>query len=469
VLGIVVSRADSASERIGTHLLDLADWTERHDDSRPDAEGGGSVYRLPDAELRVFDEWHLHLDRVDEAFDADPDCLVFVSRHAGDTGPLLTAHPTGNVGPAEYGGEDHRFARAAPGALDAVREALARYAPEGYDVGMECTHHGPTAVDTPSLFVELGSDEAQWADDGAARAVARATLDLRGVDPMPERTLVGFGGGHYVPRFERVVRETDWAVGHVAADWSLDDLPADPERYRTVLRRLAERSGATRALVEGDRSFLRETLADLGIDVVSETWTRETTGVPLALVDRLETAVASVDDGLRFGALARDRSVVDGSVDPNAWRVVSLPEDLLAEASGIDRERTLETVRERALAVVTDEGGTRLAGPVVVPGEADGGDPREALVDALVAVLRTKYDAVERHDGHVLARERAFDPALARDHGVEEGPAFGRLSAGEDVTVDGATVAADDVHRTQERRFSVAMASDERQTSAKDS
>nr|WP_282594720.1 D-aminoacyl-tRNA deacylase [Halomarina salina] len=460
-------------------MRSLADWEETTDDSRPDAEGGGAVYRLrddegrPDAELRVFDDLHIYLTGVEEAFDADLDCLAFVSRHAGDTGPLLTAHPTGNVGQAEYGGEDHRFARAAPGALKRVRESLDRYAPEDYDVGMECTHHGPTNLDTPSLFVEVGSDEAQWADDDAARAVARATLDLRDVDPTPERTLVGFGGGHYVPRFERVVRETDWAVGHVAADWGLDDLPEDPETYRAVLRRAFERSGATRVLVDGERSFLRETLADLGYEVVSETWTRETTGVPLALVERLEREVASVDEGLRFGALARDAGSVSESDDVADYTVLALPDDLLAEANGIDHETTLAAVRERSVAVATDEGGTRLAGPAVVPAAVENSssedDPVTPLVDALVGVLETTYDHVERGDEAVVVRDRAFDPDLARERGVSEGPAFGRLSAGETVEVDGRVVAPADVHRERERRFSLDALSDTRRTSSKDS
>ncbi|MFD1511983.1 D-aminoacyl-tRNA deacylase [Halomarina rubra] len=468
MLGIVVSRADSASERIGTQLLDLADWEERADETRPDAEGGGTVYRLPDAELRVFDDLHIYLEAPDTAFDAEVDCLAVVSRHAGDTGPLLTAHPTGNVGVAEYGGEAGQFARAAPGAQKAARDALDRYAPEGYDVGMECTHHGPTDVETPSLFVELGSDEEQWADDEAARAVARATLDLRGVDPTPERTLVGFGGGHYVPRFERVVRETDWAVGHVAADWGLDDLPEAPDAHRDVFRRAFERSGATRALVDGERPFLREQLAALGYEVVSETWARETTGVPLDLVERLERDVTSVEDGLRFGALAREDGRAWGDTD---LAIRSLPDELLAEATGIDRERTLELVRERSVAVGTDEGGTRLAGPVVVPA-GDASEERERIegaVDALVAVLESKFDAVEREDGRVVVTDRAFDPALARERGVEEGPAFGRLSNGQDVSVDGTVISAADVHRERRRSFSVDSPSDERQTSAKDS
>ncbi|MFW5970210.1 MAG: D-aminoacyl-tRNA deacylase [Halofilum sp. (in: g-proteobacteria)] len=54
---------------------------------------------------------------------------------------------------------------------------------------MECTHHGPTAVAVPITFVEIGSDEAAWADDDAARAVARsiATGGSSGSTPRSNR------------------------------------------------------------------------------------------------------------------------------------------------------------------------------------------------------------------------------------------------------------------------------------------
>ncbi|EMA53154.1 hypothetical protein C450_07567 [Halococcus salifodinae DSM 8989] len=52
-----------------------------------------------------------------------------------------------------------------------------------------------------------------------------------------------------------------------------------------------------------------------------------------------------------------------------------------------------------------------------------------------------------------MARETAFDPAAARDAGVPEGPAFGRLADGEAVTVDGRTIEPEGVHERRERRF----------------
>ncbi|POG53615.1 D-aminoacyl-tRNA deacylase [Haloferax marisrubri] len=439
MIGIVVSRADSASVHIGEHLLELADWDERTDGDRPDADGGGTVFSRDGFELREFDDLHIDLDDPAEAFDADLDFLVVVSRHAGETGALLTAHFTGNFGPADYGGEPARFARACPNAQRAVVEALRERAPDDYEVGIEATHHGPTEPTVPSMFVELGSDEAQWEDPEGARAVAAAVLDIEGVAPDADRQLVGFGGGHYAPRFERVLRETDWRVGHIAADWQLKAMGA-PENNRDVLRRAFEASAADLALVDGDRDDLAAALEAEGFRVVSETWVRETTGVPLDRVTALEADITAVDEGLRFGA----------RIDADDYAVVSLPDGLLGEAQGIDLDAALDAVRETTVAFHTTEGGTRAVGRAAVAG-----DGYDELVSRLCDVLREKYDSVVRDDGAVTATTRAFDPAAAREFGVPEGPAFGKLSAGQSVEIDGETVAPDDVSKERLVEFTV--------------
>ncbi|MDZ5811119.1 D-aminoacyl-tRNA deacylase [Halorubrum sp. AD140] len=478
MIAIVVSRADSASEHIGERLLAAGDWERREDGTRPDAAGGGVYYRTDGFELREFDDLHIDLDDPTAAFgegddDADPAFLVFVSRHSGETGRLLTAHVTGNFGPAPYGGEPGTLARAAPGAEKRVVEALAAHAPEGYDIGVECTHHGPTGVSVPSLFVELGSDEPQWTDAEAAEAVARAVLDLRGtgpdlvtdrgdvaVEPTGDagdrsddagggepRHVVGFGGGHYAPRFTRIVRETAWAVGHVGADWALGEMGA-PEPNRDVIEQAFARSRADHAVIEGDRPDLAATIEGLGHRVVSETWVREVGDRPLSLVERLETDLASVDDGLRFGYV----SPADAAAD--AVRIRGLPSALLSRAQGIDADAAREAVDTNAVAFDTDQAGTRAAGDAAFAVDAETPD-YDDLVDDLAAVLTERYDAVEVAEGAVVAREVAFDPALASDLGVPEGPAFGRLADGRAVEVDGETVAPADVSRTRTERFPI--------------
>jgi D-aminoacyl-tRNA deacylase len=520
LLAVVVSRADSASEHVGRRLRELGSWTERTDDSRPDGEGGGTVYRSTDTpvtlELRTFDPFHLRLDHPEAAFSTEPDALVFASRHSGDTGPLLTCHFTGNFGEAEYGGDDHAFAPAAPGLQRALVSAFDAYAPEGYEVGIECTHHGPTAVGVPSIFAELGSDESEWDDPEGARAVARAIRSLAtdavtgepatdavtgepatdavtgepatdavtdestadaatgesGTDAItgesasqtveeepPTRHVFGVGGGHYAPRFERLLRETAWGVGHIASNWQLSEL-GDPAAGVETLERAMAASDASVVVAGEGGDDAAAALDAAGHRVVSETWVREVDDRPLAVVDAVESDICSVADGLRFGTVEVG--------DPSGYAVVDLPSDLLDAARRVDTEATRRAVFDRAVAVETDENGNRVGERAALPvGEAaaaaldgdqsltDSDTPAayDDLIDRLVDLLTREFETVERRDGRVRAERESFDPERARALGVPEGPKFGTLSNGVAVEVDGEMVTPGDVQSVEIQTF----------------
>jgi len=479
VIGIVVSRADMASTHIGEQLRAVGKWTVHEDPDRADADGGGTYYRREGFELREFETIHIELGDPSTAF-SDPDdieCLVFVSRHAGDTGRLLTAHVTGNFGPAEYGGAAGSFARAAPGAHKTVIDALDEHAPNNYEVGIECTHHGPSECPTPSLFVELGSDEAAWEDPDGARAVADAVLDLRGVaaDYCPTaaghpRHVVGFGGGHYTPRCHRIVTETDWAVGHIGSDWQLDAM-GDPAENRAVIDAAFAASNAELAVVDGDKPELEGVIADLGYRVVSETWLRTVGERPLGVVEAAEATLSTVDAGLRFGevaaagdtagdtdaAAASDDADTASDDDPAAvWTVVELPDSLIAAANGVDADATVAAVAETTVAYETTEGATLPAGRALV---VDAGDFAR-LIDRLAELLSQAYESVERTADAVVCRETGFDPSKAATLGVPEGPKFGRLASGETVVVNGREISPAAVESERVERFSVAWPDD---------
>ncbi len=193
-----------------------------------------------------------------------PGPLAFASKHAGETDELLTAHHTGNFGVAGDGGEDGQFARACPGAHEAVVSALQRHAPPDYEVGMECTHHGPTE----SVSRRCSSRSAVRSTvGGPRRRRGRCQSDTgprrRPADRPREngtrRHLLGVGGGHYAPRFERS-RARDGLGGRthrrrVVLDAMAEWADSDEERD-TVLDRAFRASAADYALIEGDRPDL---------------------------------------------------------------------------------------------------------------------------------------------------------------------------------------------------------------------
>lgn len=435
VIGIVVSEEDPASVRIGEQLLELAEWTEIS--LGPDSL---EAYRSDEFELRKFAPLHLSLANVDEVFST-LDSLVFVSRHAGETGPLLSTHFPGNVGDAAYGGSPYELPPADTAALRVVFDRLADHAPSGYDVGIECTHHGPSALNTPCLFVEVGSGPDEWSDQAAAKAVAQAVLDIPQSRADPNHhTVVGIGGNHYAPRFERIMQDTSWRFGHIAADWGLAEL-AESAEQPAVIRAIFERSGTELAVFDGDRPGLRELIESMGYRVVSETWVRQADGVDLDLVAIVEQHLGAIDAGTRLGEQIE--------VDPHNVKVRTLPEELLSVVEGIDREAALEAIASVSTGYVTTEGGNRLEGSILIPSDADG----QTITNALCPIIGQQFDILDISGGEIVLREERFDPSLARDLGVPDGPAFGKLARGESVLVDGKQIHSADVTRTVERRI----------------
>ena len=48
----------------------------------------------------------------------------------------------------------------------------------GYDVCFEATHHGPL-LETPTIFLEIGSTEKQWEDEVPARILIKSLLEFQ--------------------------------------------------------------------------------------------------------------------------------------------------------------------------------------------------------------------------------------------------------------------------------------------------
>ena len=160
-----------------------------------------------------------------EGLDLDPSLAIVASRHSSKSGtPTLTCHTTGNFGPAEAGGNQKELGIAPALYLREALMHLKENPPADYEVSFEVTHHGPTGLKFPIMFVEVGSTEKEWGDMEACSFVAGVIEKLLNSPPAETPVAIGFGGGHYCRKFSKV---SDFALGHICPKYSLPHLDAE--------------------------------------------------------------------------------------------------------------------------------------------------------------------------------------------------------------------------------------------------
>jgi len=117
--------------------------------------------------------------------------------------------------------------------------------------------------------VEIGSSPAQWRDEGAAEAVARAIMTAT-TSKVKGRQAVGFGGPHYAPRHSEVVLQTDVCIGHILPKYvSMDE--------ELVKQAIARTCGGVellaldwKGLSSEQRQLLQRATAKFGLQAIRE-------------------------------------------------------------------------------------------------------------------------------------------------------------------------------------------------------
>jgi D-aminoacyl-tRNA deacylase len=216
---IVASTSDLASRTLANALIDGQGFKSTGVDLL-----GKPVYQLGSLLLAFFEGKIVFPPDLDEYFN--PQAYIFLSRHSAESGVAsLTAHTTGNFSSeAKFGGAGKELARADPALLKNYLVALAKRKGKvkGYEITMEATHHGPTSLQKPVLFVELGSSEKYWGDKKAAAVVGEALVESLTKKTIWSRVALGFGGTHYPEKFTKMVIEEDIAFSFVASKYSLE-------------------------------------------------------------------------------------------------------------------------------------------------------------------------------------------------------------------------------------------------------
>ena len=86
----------------------------------------------------------------------------------------------GNFSDAKFGGYNRQVSIPHPHIQKSYIQNLwdARSKFPGFQITIEATHHGPTALNKPSLFIEIGTTEKEWNDVNLCNSVGQIIVDV---------------------------------------------------------------------------------------------------------------------------------------------------------------------------------------------------------------------------------------------------------------------------------------------------
>ena len=220
----------------------------------------GEIYRGKNFDLIEIDSPAISADWLDEKYEYDG--FIFLSKHAAESGTLaLTCHSTGNFDEAKFGGNQKELAIPYPDLQKRYMQKLwdNHESFSDFEITIEATHHGPTHLKKPSIFVEIGTTELQWNDETLCFAVAQLVVNTlekpRGTSPFA----ICFGGTHYSEKFTKELLFGKYALGTVMPKHALNFLT--PDLFEHLL---TQNNGVQAALLDWKSlGKYKQTLIDL--------------------------------------------------------------------------------------------------------------------------------------------------------------------------------------------------------------
>ncbi|NJE03428.1 D-aminoacyl-tRNA deacylase [Thermococcus sp. MV11] len=269
---IMTTKIDLASMNILNRLVENFGFRE--------TEGifdGNPVYARGDTLILTTNEEMIYYDGLDKAIEAQlgfkPEIIAFASRHSSKQKlPALTTHVTGNWGKAMYGGKNESLAIAQPAAMKLALLKMSELNDLGWTVCYEATHHGPSELEVPSFFIEIGSSEEEWVIDRAGEIIAETIIYvLENYKKAKFPVALGIGGGHYAPKQTKRALESDIAFGHIAPKYT------HPLKKELILRAIERTQGKVDVIYvdwkgsKGETRQMAKTLAEeLGLEFIRD-------------------------------------------------------------------------------------------------------------------------------------------------------------------------------------------------------
>jgi len=177
--------------------------------------------------IYLLEDETVYSDNIDKKINAD--FIIFASKHQSiKKVKTLTVHAIGNWKKADFGGRDNIICNTSALVLKHFFQELNKQAQnsklDNYLVSLESTHHGPY-IETPCLFIEVGSSIEEWNDLNACRIVAETILEsinnFKHINKEKLKIAIGIGGPHYCPNFNKIQLGNKFALGYIVAEYAL--------------------------------------------------------------------------------------------------------------------------------------------------------------------------------------------------------------------------------------------------------
>lgn len=201
-----------------------------------DMQKDGDLYRGKFYDLAIIPTPAISADWLEEKYHYDG--FVFLSKHAAESEVLaLTCHSTGNFSEAKFGGKDRQVAIPHPSLQKKYLKTLWKNRKNfsEFQITIEATHHGPTNLNKPALFIEIGTTQKQWTDCDLCNSVAKIVHGVVKGGSKKYPVALCFGGTHYPEKFTKELIEGEHALGTVIPKHALDFL--DKELFNHILER----------------------------------------------------------------------------------------------------------------------------------------------------------------------------------------------------------------------------------------
>ena len=211
-----------------------------------DLEKDDTLFRGTKFDVLIIPSPVISADWLEEKFHYDQ--YVFLSKHAAESGILaLTCHSTGNFDIAKFGGNSKQIAIPYSSLQKIYLQNLwkKRSNFSDFQITIEATHHGPTNLNKPCIFIEIGTTQEQWNDKEICNSVAQIVKQTIEQPLTNFPFAICFGGTHYSEKFTQQVINGKFALGTVVPKHAVELL--DEELFQHIIER---NTGAEAALLD---------------------------------------------------------------------------------------------------------------------------------------------------------------------------------------------------------------------------